>query len=89
MRTAHLRWRLLYPYRLLADRMLFVPNRRTIHGILELPTLIASTITTDHRVFYVTFGLCYISIIAGIAQASWWIVRKEKPSLFLWAAFGI
>ena len=78
-----------YLYRLLADQMLFVPNRRTIHGILELPTLIASTITTDHRVFYVTFGLCYISIIVIALAASWRIVRKEKPSLFLWAAFGI
>lgn len=78
-----------YLYRLLADRELFVPNRRTIHGILELPTFFASTLTHDHRVFYFTFGLCYISVILIALLASWWVVRKENPALFLWAAFGI
>ncbi len=65
------------------------PNRRLIHDPLQRPMLLLSHYTNDVGVLQTAFGLAYIGVPIFALAASWVVVRKRNPSLFLWAAFGI
>jgi len=66
-----------------------VPNRRYIHDPLQRPLMLMSQITDNVGVLQTTFGLAYVAIPFFALAASWWVVRKRNPGLFVWAAFGI
>ncbi|MBX3062242.1 MAG: hypothetical protein KF726_04655 [Anaerolineae bacterium] len=78
-----------YFFRALNDRQVFIPNRRTIHGLLELPTLLASYLTHDLTLLSLIFNLTYVSLILFSLLLCWWIVRTKKPRLFIWVVFTV
>lgn len=78
-----------YLFRLLEDQQVFVPNRRTLHGALQLPALLLNLLTRDLGLVQAAFGVMYVGTVLAALGLAWWVVRKTQPGLFLWAVFGI
>jgi hypothetical protein len=77
-----------YLYGSLEDQHPMIPNRREIHGPLQWPVIWASHTIKDTGVMELLFDAMYVSVPFVALAASWWIVRKTAPWLFLWAALG-
>jgi hypothetical protein len=78
-----------YLFRVLEDGAVFVPNRRTLHGVLQAPVLLASQSTRDVFTLHLVFGASYVTVTLIALWASWWVVRRARPTLFVWPAFGV
>jgi hypothetical protein len=78
-----------YLYGSLEDQHPMIPNRREIHGPLQWPVIWASHTIQDTGALELIFNVMYVNIPFLALAASWWIVRKTAPWLFLWAALGI
>lgn len=78
-----------YLFRTLDAQTPFFPSSRLINTPLELPVILVSHFTNNLGILQTLFGLTYILIPITALTVSWWLVRDRKPSLFVWAAFGI
>jgi hypothetical protein len=74
---------------MLDDRTPFTPHLRLIHVPLQAPVLAAAFFTDDLLVLRTLFGLTYTAVPFLALLASWWIVRKHAPFLFVWPALAI
>ncbi len=78
-----------YLYRVLDTGAPFVPHGRLINIPLQLPVIWLSQFVTDLNVLKLIFGLSYALVPLAALGLSWWIVKDERPELFVWCALGI
>jgi hypothetical protein len=64
-------------------------SARFINVPLEMPVILARSMTDDHSVLAAVFGLSYLLIPFVSLACSWWILRRSRPDLFIWAVVGI
>jgi hypothetical protein len=62
---------------------------RWVNVPLDVPVVIARVLTHDTGLASLVFGLAYFAVPVVALAASWWVVRKRAPRLFVWAALGI
>jgi hypothetical protein len=67
----------------------FIPHGRLPDHILQAPLLAAARFTSDMNVLKAAFSLTYTLVPLLSLAASWWLVRRRAPALFLWPALGI
>ena len=67
----------------------YVVHSRWLEALLQFPTIGLSQLTNRYEILQTVFSLSYGLIPLLALFLSWWVVRKEAPGLFLWAAFGI
>jgi hypothetical protein len=79
----------VYLFQLLDEQKPFSPHYRFINVVLQAPILLLSQVTSDLTILRTAFGLVYTSTPLLALAASWWVVRRTAPTLFVWAAFGI
>jgi hypothetical protein len=78
-----------YLFQTLDKQTPFVPDGRSYYLLLNWPALAITHFTTDFSVVRSVFGLSYILVPLLSLGASWLIVRKAAPSLFIWPALAI
>jgi hypothetical protein len=78
-----------YLYRAMDAHAPFVPTGRLLNVLLQAPMLIVSLVTGDLAILRPIFGLTAAAIPLASLGASWLIVRKRAPALFIWPALGI
>ena len=78
-----------YLFHVLDEQRPFTPNHRLINIPLQWPVLLSSHFTSDLAVLRTIFGLSYITVPLVALALSWWIVRHQARSLFVWAALGV
>ena len=66
----------------------FAPHSRFINSVAQYPALLASRFTNNMSLLIGLFGLGYAIFPIGALTASWFVVRKHSPSLFIWVALG-
>ena len=79
----------VYLFQLLDEQAPFTPNGRLVNVIWQLPTLAASYVTDDLATLRILFSVTYAAIPLLALAFSWWIVRSNRPGLFIWPALGI
>jgi hypothetical protein len=62
---------------------------RWVNVPLDVPVVMARLLTRDTGLPSLVFGLAYFAVPVVALAASWWVVRKRAPRLFVWAALGI
>ncbi|RIK39971.1 MAG: hypothetical protein DCC55_16490 [Chloroflexi bacterium] len=78
-----------YLFHLLDEQRPFIPNHRLINIPLQWPVLVSSRFTSDITVLRTIFGLSYVTVPLVALALSWWVVRHQARSLFVWAALGV
>ncbi len=78
-----------YLYKALDTNVPYVPHGRLINIPLQWPVILISHFVTDINVLKLIFGLVYALVPLSSLLLSWWIVKDEKPELFVWCALGI
>jgi hypothetical protein len=78
-----------YLFQTLDKQTPFVPDGRSYYLLLNWPALAITHFTADFSVVRSVFGLSYILVPLLSLGASWLIVRKAAPSLFIWPALAI
>jgi hypothetical protein len=78
-----------YLFQTLDKQTPFVPDDRSYYLLLNWPALAITHFTTDFSVVRSVFGLSYILVPLLSLGASWLIVRRAAPSLFIWPALAI
>lgn len=78
-----------YLFQILDKQAPFTPNDRLINIPLHIPVLLVSRWTNNLAILRFVFGLIYVAIPAAVLALSWWIVRRDVRSLFVWPALGI
>lgn len=78
-----------YLFKTLDDQVPLAPHGRVTDTLLQAPVVLVSHYVGDMAVLRAVFGLIYAAIPLVTLAASWWIVRKRAPILFVWAALGI
>jgi hypothetical protein len=66
-----------------------VPYNRFIHWPLQEPAILARSMTESPRALAAIFSFTYLLIPLASLVASWWVVRKRRPRLFVWSVIGI
>ncbi len=78
-----------YLFETLDSQTPYVPHDRLSDLLLNWPALAASRFTADFTIIRLVFNLAYAVVPLAALAASWLIVRKTAPSLFVWAALAI
>lgn len=78
-----------YLFEMLDKQAPFTPNNRLINVPLQLPVLFVNRFTDNLFLLETIFGLMYVLVPLVALVAAWWITRRQAPSLFVWAVFGI
>jgi hypothetical protein len=76
-------------FKMLDTQSPFVAHNRVVNVPLHWIVLLVNRYTSDVSILQMVFGLVYAVIPLGALALSWWIVRHEAPSLFIWAALGV
>jgi hypothetical protein len=75
-------------FTLITDRPYFYLSR--FHSaILWYPTVLAGRVTDDAGILTIIYGLPFCLAPAVGLLASWLVVRRQAPTLVIWAAMGI
>jgi len=76
-------------YQAVNRQQIVIPQARITFGLLLWPVVVASHLTDNVALLRLAFGLpLAVTPVISLA-ASWWIVRRDRPELFVWAAFGV
>jgi hypothetical protein len=78
-----------YLFETLDSQAPYDPHDRLSDLLLNWPALAASHLTADFSIIRLVFNLSYIIPPLASLIASWLIVRKAAPSLFVWPALAI
>ncbi len=78
-----------YLFQTLDKQTPFVPDGRPYYLLLNWPALAITHFTADFTAIRLAFDLSYILVPLLALGASWLIVRKEAPSLFIWPALAV
>lgn len=78
-----------YLFQILDSQAPHTPNDRLVNVPLHLPVILASHLTSNMSVLGIVFSLIYATIPLLALVASWWIVRKRAPHLFVWPVLCI
>ncbi len=78
-----------YLYRILDTHIPVERFPGSLDTLLALPVLLAAGLTNQVAVLQAIFGLTYALVPILSLALSWWIVRRQAPSLFIWPALGI
>jgi hypothetical protein len=73
----------------LDDQAPYIPQGRAIVLPSQWAILIASRFTNNFTTLHTVFGIVYGLIPIGSLISSWWIVRDNAASLYVWPVFGI
>lgn len=78
-----------YLFKLLDTGRPFIPPNRYANIPLHEFVLLVRAVTDDMTILQAVFALLYTAIPMVALAASWWVVRREAPALFIWPAFSI
>jgi hypothetical protein len=78
-----------YLFETLDNQTPYAPHGRLHDLLLNLPALEASHLIQDFTIIRLVFNLSYIILPLATLAASWLIVRKRAPALFVWPALAI
>lgn len=65
------------------------PNQRWLNAIVQAPALLASRFNDSLGLLGFIFGSTWALLPLGVLAASWFIVRRRAPELFLWPVLAI
>ena len=66
-----------------------VPYNRFVHWPLLEPLVVARSLTESPRALAAILTFSYLMVPLVSLVASWWIVRRKQPRLFVWSVIGI
>ena len=78
-----------FVFQVLHHQALVVPHGRYVDGLLELPLLFASKLTSDLLVLRAVYSSTFALLPALSLGLCWLLVRKRNPRWFLWPALWI
>jgi hypothetical protein len=76
-------------YSTVNNRQIEIPQARITFGLLLWPVVVASHHTDRVEVLRLAFGLPLTIAPLVTLGAAWWVVRRTRPALFVWATLGI
>ncbi len=65
------------------------PNQRWLNAIVQAPALLTSQFSDNISFLSIVFGVTWALLPLGTLAASWFIVRRRAPELFLWPVLAI
>jgi hypothetical protein len=78
-----------YLFRTLDTGRPFIAHDRLIDAPLHWPVLWVNQVADSLSVLRATFGLVHVITPLASIALSWWVVRREAPSLIVWPIIGI
>ncbi|HYR94248.1 MAG TPA: hypothetical protein VEP48_08600 [Methylomirabilota bacterium] len=76
-------------FTVLNDQQPMVIYNRFVNSLLTAPVLAASALTEDLGILRLVFNLSYEAVPFVALLASWVVVRRARPDLFVWPVLGI
>lgn len=76
-------------FTILDARSPLIYGDRFTNAPLHALVLVVAHFTSNLRIIESVFSLIYAGIPVLSLAASWWVVRRERPGLFCWAAVGV
>lgn len=76
-------------YQTVNSQSVEVPHLRITFAMLLYPAVIATYLTENFTIIRWIYSIPLVIAPLVTLALSWWVVRRTRPSLFVWAAFGI
>jgi hypothetical protein len=76
-------------FSVLNDQQPILTYNRFVNTLLTAPVLAASALTEDFGILRLVFNLSYEAVPFVALLASWVVVRRARPDLFVWPVLGI